>query len=181
VGKRRRLRGLGWLSLAVIAAGGLLVVRAGFRGPAALAGVVLLAGGLALLDAWARGRLSMAVIGVFLLLLGLGVASWTVGVILLLDAVDVAAGPELNRLLALSVAAAASGLVVMAGGVLLVIADARASHHALRNERAVVWKGEQRPWWTGLRSTPWGSRPVPNGFHAARPRGRHPVHRPARG
>jgi hypothetical protein len=144
-----------------------------------VAGVVLLAGGLALLDAWARGRLSVAVIGVFLLLLGLGVASWTVGVILLLDAVDVAAGPELNRLLALSVAAAASGLVVVAGGVLLVIGDARASHRAPRN--AVVWKEEERPWWTGLRSTPWGSRPVPNGFHPTRPRGRHPVHRPARG
>jgi hypothetical protein len=179
--ERRRLRGLGWISLGVVAFGGLVVVRAGFRGPAALIGVLLLAAGLALLDAWARGRLTVALVGVFLLVLGLGVGVWTVGVILLLDAVDVPAAPELDRLLAASAAAASSGLVVVAGGALLLLADRRSGRPLPPTRPGGNGGGVRAPWWTGLRATSWTATPVANGLHPTRPAGRHPVHRPARG
>ncbi len=177
MGARRGHFRLGWVSLAVLAGGGAAVALSGFAGPGAIAGAVLVALGFALVDAAARGRLSPVQVGVFLLVLGLGLGAWAAAAIVMLDVIDVPAAPELDELLAASVAGATAGFVVVAGSRLVRTPDLRAPPPRPAPLRAPVPPrrvGSRGPIRRLSVSRPSVHRPV-------HPSARRVVHRPARG
>lgn len=165
------------MSLTLLAGGGAAVALSGFEGPGALAGAALLALGLALVDAAARDRLSPLQVGVFLLVLGLGLGAWAAVAIVMLEVVDMPVAPELDELLAASVAGATAGFVVVAGGRLVHAADLRPPP-----PRPVPLRAPVPPRRVGSRG-PIHPRSVsrPSVHRPVHPSARRVVHRPARG
>jgi hypothetical protein len=166
------------MSLALLAGGGAAVALSGFHGPGALAGAALLALGLALVDAAARDHLSPLQAGVFLLVLGLGLGAWAAVAIVMLEFVDMPVAPELDELLAASVAGAAAGFVVVAGSRLVPgpeLGPSTPRPAPLRAPVPLPRVGSRGPIRRRLvQRGPAMLRPV-------RPSARRAVHRPARG
>jgi hypothetical protein len=101
------------LGIAAVALGALIVEAAAASRPSAIVGLVLIALGAVLLDGVRDRRLTPRHVGLFSLLVGASLSSWTAIVLVVMALFDLDPGGHLVMLLSVGAVGAATGIVLL--------------------------------------------------------------------
>jgi hypothetical protein len=101
------------LGIAAVALGALIVEAAAAYRPSAIVGLVLIALGVVLLDGVRDRRLTPRHVGLFSLLVGASLSSWTAIVLVVMALFDLDPGGHLVMLLSVGAVGAATGIVLL--------------------------------------------------------------------